>query len=284
MKKIPVVIVHENYEKYLKTNLDITGKNNHIYLIGNKELADLESNNLTFVDITKYKNLPSINKMKENFVNYGAKDDRTELFWYSRVIMINEFMKDYKLEKVFNIDSDNILLNDVNNYPYSYDNALCISKNWHENYLTASIHCGLISQNFCEEYERLYFDIFINKSKMSLIENKIKFHDNNPGGIADMTIYYLLHSEKIIEVQNLLEPVLIDGKKNVYMNNISNSEGYEYQDQYKMNRKYLDIRKKDGKNLLYDRKHKEYLNVLNIHFQGKAKKKMNKLLKYKLAF
>ena len=58
-----------------------------------------------------------------------------------------------------------------------------------------------------------------------------------------MTIYYLLHSEKIIEVQNLLEPVLIDGKKNVYMNNISNSEGYEYQDQYKMNRKYLDIRK-----------------------------------------
>ena len=33
-------------------------------------------------------------------------------------------MKDYKLEKVFNIDSDNILLNDVNNYPYSYDNAL----------------------------------------------------------------------------------------------------------------------------------------------------------------
>ena len=68
------------------------------------------------------------------------------------------------------------------------------------------------------------------------------------------------------------------------MNNISNSEGYEYQDQYKMNRKYLDIRKKEGKNLLYDIKHNEYLNVLNIHFQGKAKKKMNKLLKYKLAF
>ena len=38
------------------------------------------------------------NKMKENFVNYGAKDDRTELFWYSRVIMINKFMKDYQLE------------------------------------------------------------------------------------------------------------------------------------------------------------------------------------------
>ena len=43
MKKIPVVIVHENYEKYLKINLDITTKNNHVYLIGNKELANLES-------------------------------------------------------------------------------------------------------------------------------------------------------------------------------------------------------------------------------------------------
>ena len=66
MKKTSVVIVHENYEKYLKTNLDITGKNNHIYLIGNKELANLESDNVTFVDIAKYKNLPSLNKMKDN--------------------------------------------------------------------------------------------------------------------------------------------------------------------------------------------------------------------------
>ena len=284
MKKTPVVIVHEKYEKYLKINLEITGKNNHIYLIGNKELADFDSKNITFVDIAKYKNLKQLNIMKEKFVNYGAKDDRTELFWYSRVIMISEFMKEYNFEKIFNIDSDNILLNDVNKYPYSYENALCVSKNWHENYLTASIHCGLINENFCEEYEKLYFDIFINKSKLSLIEKKINFHKNNPGGIADMTLYYLLHSENIIDVHNLLEPVLIDGVKSVFMNNVSNSEGYENQDQYSMNRKYIDIVKKDNKNLLYDKKNEEYLNILNIHFQGKAKKKMNNLLKYKLAF
>ena len=88
MKKIPVVIVHENYEKYLEINLDITTKNNHVYLIGNKEIANLESENVTFVDISKYKNLSQINIMKENFRNYGAKDDRTELFWFSRALRI----------------------------------------------------------------------------------------------------------------------------------------------------------------------------------------------------
>lgn len=283
MKKIPVVIVHENYEKYLKINLDITTKNNHVYLIGNKEIANLESENVTFVDISKYKNLSQINIMKENFRNYGAKDDRTELFWFSRVIMISEFMKEYEVEKIFNIDSDNILLDDVNKYPYSHENALCISKNWHENYLTASIHCGLINENFCKEYEKLYFDIFINKSKFKLIENKVSFHKNRPGGIADMTLYYLLYSENIINIHNLLEPVLVDGVKSVFMNNVSNSEGYEYQDQYSIKNKYIKITKKKDKNFLYDKYNKEYLNILNIHFQGKAKKKMNKLLKYKLA-
>ena len=284
IKNIPTVIVHENYDNYLKTNLDITGKNNQIYLIGNKELANLENDNVTYVDISKYKKLSKLNTMREKFINYGAKDDKTELFWYSRVIMIGEFMKEYKLEKIFNIDSDNILLDDINKYPYSYENALCISKNWHENYLTASIHSGLINQNFCEQYEKLYFDIFINKSKFNLIENKINYHKNSSGGIADMTLYYLLFSEDIIHIDNLLKPIFIDGVKSVFINNISNGEGYQYKNQYNIQKKYLKITKKDEKNFIYDVKNNEYLNILNIHFQGKAKKKMNKLLKYKLAY
>ena len=98
-----------------------------------------------------------------------------------------------------------------------------------------------------------------------------------------MTLYYLLYSENIINIHNLLEPVLVDGVKSVFMNNVSNSEGYEYQDQYSIENKYIKITKKKDKNFLYDKYNKEDLNILNIHFQGKAKKKMNKLLKNKLA-
>ena len=284
MKNLSSVIVHENFDKYLKINLDITSKNNHVYLIGNQELNSLESEKITFVDINKYRNLDSVNKVKDNFINYGAKDNKTEIFWYSRILMINEFMKEYNLNSVFNIDSDNILLGDINKYPFKEDNALCISKNWHEHYLTASIHSGLITQQFCEEYEKLYFDLFINKSKYNLIEGKVEFHKSNPGGIADMTVYYLLYSQKIIKIQNLLEPVDFEGSKSVFINNISSEEGFDFQDQYLKNKKYLKIVKKDGGNFVYDIKNDEYLNLLNIHFQGKAKKKMNNLLKFKLSY
>lgn len=284
MKNYSTVIVHEKYSNYLETSLEITSKNNHIYLIGNEELSYFENENITFVDIKKYINIEPLKILRENFVNYGAKDDLTEIFWFSRVFIINEFLNEYNLKGVFNIDSDNILLQDINKYPFSKNNALCISKNWHPNYLTASIHAGLVSKEFCEEYVRLYFDIFINKSKFNLVENKINYHKTNNGGIADMTIYYLLYSENIIEIQNLLEPVVFNNNKNVFINNFSNSEGYAHQDQYIKSGKYLKIKSNSNGNFIFDNISGESLNLMNIHFQGKAKKKLGKFLKYKLNF
>ena len=49
-------------------------------------------------------------------------------------------------------------------------------------------------------------------------------------------------------------------------------EGYEYQDQYELNKGYLKIYKKNKTNYIFDKKNKEYLKLLNIHYQGKAKK------------
>ena len=60
----------------------------------------MENDNVTYVDISKYKKLSKLNTMREKFINYGAKDDKTELFCGIRVIMIGEFMKEYKLEKI----------------------------------------------------------------------------------------------------------------------------------------------------------------------------------------
>ena len=63
MKKYSTVVVHEKYSNYLKYSLEITSKNNHIYLIGNKELSSLENENITFVDIQKYLNIESLKKI-----------------------------------------------------------------------------------------------------------------------------------------------------------------------------------------------------------------------------
>jgi hypothetical protein len=270
------------YHKYMKTSLSITSRYNHVYLLGTSQFKSLENKNITFVNIENYNNLEFTKKIKDNFVNYGAKDDKSEIFWLSRVPKLKQFMSDFNLESIFMIDSDNILLFDLNEYPFTEKNSLCISKNWSPHHHAASIHSALLNQEFCDEYEKLYLDIFINKSKFYLIEEKIEYHKNNPGGIADMTLYYHLFNEKIISFDNLYEPKIINGEKSVFINNFSTSEGYEFQDQYELNKKYLKIYNKNKTNYIYDEKNREYLKLLNIHYQGKAKKNLNFLLKYKL--
>ena len=54
---IPSVIIHDEYQEYLETNIQITGKNNEIFLIGNSSVKVLEKYpNITYVDISKYIN------------------------------------------------------------------------------------------------------------------------------------------------------------------------------------------------------------------------------------
>ena len=57
--------------------------------------------------------------------------------------------------------------------------------------MSGSIHSGLLNKEFFNKFEDLYSDIFINKSKYHLIENKVKFHQNfGNGGISDGTLFY----------------------------------------------------------------------------------------------
>ncbi len=65
----------------------------------------------------------------------------------------------------------------------------------------------------------LYEDIFINKSKFNLIKDKINHHKSNPGGVCDMTLYHYIVKFGLVDMQNLMDPVEIDGKKFVFINN-----------------------------------------------------------------
>lgn len=282
MNRISCVLMVDYYQKYIKTNLEITSLFNHIYLIGTPEMSFLESENITFVDINKYRENIFLKNIKKYFINYGAKDDKSELFWLSRVPKLKSFLEEYNLENIFVIDSDNILLCDVNLYPFTQKNAICISPNFNKYHQTASIHSGLIDISFCEAYEKLYYDIFENKSKFYLIEDKINFHKSNPGGIADMTLYYHLYNEGLVEFDNLLNPVDFQNEKSVFINNYLTSEGFESEDQFKLKRNKLKIYKRNGSNFIYDKKNNEYLKLLNIHFQGIGKKYLNNRLKYKI--
>ena len=283
---IPVLIIHEGYKEYLKINLEITGKNNKIYLIGDKSLEHLGNiKNVTFVNIDKYNNNLQIIQYANNFMNYSSNPKLFEFLCFKRIFILKLFMNEYNFDKVFHIDSDNILLKNINDYVFSKDIAYACNKNWHKNRMSNSIHIGLLDKKFVLEFEKLYEDIYINKNKLHLIKEKINYHTKNNnfvnGGICDMTLYYLLNQEKIIDVENLLENKVINNKKIVFMNNINNGEGPDSKEQYELINNIIKIQKSSNgeDNYLYDKINKQFLVLMNIHFQGGAKSLMNENLK-----
>lgn len=286
--ELAVIIVHVGYKDYLRCNLEITGKNNKIYLIGDNSVKHLgHLPNVTFINIDKYKNNKKIIEYKKYYTNYSSY--QFEWIWHAgplRIFIIHEFLKEYNLKNIFNIDSDNILLKNINDYFFSKEVAYCITKNYHEERMGNSIHNGLLTINFCNKFEELYNDIYINKSKLHLIEKKIEYHkDMNGnyinGGICEMTFCYLLQNLKIVDVENVLEHKKINNTDCVFMNNINNGEGPDSKEQYIMKNGIINfVKDKNGiNNFIYDKINKKLLDIFNIHFQGTAKKFLNDNLK-----
>ena len=282
--EIPVVIIHIGNKEYVKVNLEITGKTNKIYLIGDNSMKHLGSlPNVSFVQINPYRNHPSIVELKNTFMNYSSNSKNLECFCFERVFILKQFMEELKLSRVFHIDSDNILFSSINKYPFQKEVAYCLNANFHTYRMSNSIHCGLLNIDFCNKFINLYNDIYVSKKKFHLIKDKVDFHTNPStgkfmnGGICDMTLYYILANEKIVDVQNLLQPI----NESVFINNINTAEGFESKQQYRLKNNMIDYFKSNGVYKLHDEINKKDYTLMNLHFQGGAKRFMtNELVQF----
>jgi len=285
-KEIDCVVIHKGYQPYLKYNLEITSKNNNVYLIGDKSLKFLEKirKNITFIDIKKYEEDAKLNFYKNNFINYSTNSFDFEWFCFARVFIINNFLNEFNLNQIFHIDSDNILLTNINNLHFTNENAFMIPYNQESQRMSASIHSGLISQSFCDEFSVLFEDLYINKKKFDLIEEKIAHHKkyNLPGGICDMTLYYILHKENLLSPQNLFEPLsTLNNEEMLFINHLKSAEGPYGKENFEL---------KDGKLKIYkgnsvaDIIKNKKIKICNIHYQGGSKQFVNRFTKYKLSY
>ena len=283
---INCVLVHKGYKPYLKYNLEITSKNNKIYLIGDKSLEKLQniSKNITYVDISKYENSEKIVEYKNLFTNYSTNSFNFEWFCFARVFIIQSFMKEYNLENIFYIDSDNVLLENINNLSFTSANAFMIPYHQDSFRMSASIHSSLLSGEFCDQFEKLYNDLYVSKVKFNLIEEKIDYHQKNNivGGICDMTLYYLLYKNNFLSIQNLFDKFQNKfGENVVFMNHINTGEGPYSKQNYKLKNGKLKI---FNGNKIYDLENNEKIKVCNIHYQGSAKKFLNRFTKFKVKY
>lgn len=283
---IPCIIVHRGYKPYLKFNLEITSKNNKIFLIGDSSVSNLASINcnIEFINIQDFERREKILELRKYFVNYNTQSDDIEWMNFERVFIIQDFMFERGYSKIFHLDSDNILLKNINDFKFKNSIAYCIPSFQNNYRMDSSIHCGLLDNNFFNEFEKLYIDLYINKNKFHLIEKKINYHkvNNVRGGITDMTLYYLLNNLKIINPQNLMQPFKDKNDDEfIFINNLNLAEGFYDLNNFEMKRKKIKI---FNGNSVYDLSNSKKIKIANIHFQGSSKKHLNRFTKYKLKY
>ncbi len=283
---IPCVIVHRGFKPYLKYNLEITSKNNKVFLIGDESVSNLASisDNIEFVNIEEYETRKKIIDLKNNFVNYNTQPQDIEWMNYERVFIIHDFILERNYKQIFHLDSDNVLLKNINDFKFDNTNAYCIPS-FQDNYrMDSSIHCGLLDREFFFEFEKLYSDLYITKNKFYLIEKKIGYHKKNNirGGITDMTLYYLIQKLEKIKTQNLMQPFKSkDDEEFVFINNFNLAEGFYDFNNFEMRRKKIKLY--DG-NSVNDLINLKIIKIANIHFQGTSKKYLNRFSKYRLKY
>jgi hypothetical protein len=277
--KIPIVIHHNGNQKYFQNCVEINAKYNDVIILGDHANAD-------FTMIKNVYHVPNISlitpeydKFANYFVNYSTNNAVYELTCFQRIFILREFMIRYKYKKVFFTDSDCILLVPLHHFLEQMPEiscALSIIKSDIKYDQAACVHNSILSVEFCNEFVKLCYDVYVNKSKFYLIKPKIDWHISQKlnGGVCDMTFYFMIYYygyvKNIVDTNSLF---LYDGEKCTFDHNINSKYGFEGEDTYEMLPNGIKvIIEKYGEYKYYALTHSgEKIRLLSIHYQGCAK-------------
>lgn len=275
---IPIVIFHIGSQEYFKRCVKLNSERNYVYVIGDQSNKDLFTNNPRVSHIDKSTlNEDEVKRMEGCFVNYSTNDRQHELNCFLRIFYLKQLMLLLKIDRIFHADSDCIVLDSVTHIfeqlPYAkvaYSvQKFCQEGNPH--HMVGSVHSSLLSLDFCDAFIRLCFDVYDNKTKYHLIEPKVNWHrDNNrPGGICDMTLYYLVYSTGLVDVTDLNDLHKVDDIHSVFDHAVYNSYGHlgpcTYSSSDEHGKKKL---VKRDQFYYFETVDGEYIRALSIHFQG----------------
>jgi hypothetical protein len=264
MIPIPVIIFHVGNQDYFKKCVELNRQHNDVIIIGDDSNSSMLNHiNMNTLDDT------NIKRFRKCFINYSTNGHDYELFCFLRVFYIREYLLKHNINKIFHLDSDCVLFDNISEMFKDESVVYSIQNVENPYHMVGSIHNALIDLNFCDTFIQLCFDIYENKSKFHLIDEKMKWHKKNnvPGGICDMTIYYLMTKLLTVKDINLFSNKVFD-------HNISSPYGYLGENTFKMNNGIKVILKKDKyyfqTNTKNVKKSKD-LEVMSMHFQGNKK-------------
>jgi 3,5-epimerase/4-reductase len=294
MEEIPIIIHHTggNHD-YLQSCVKKNSEKNKVYLIGDDttKTAYTENKNVEHVHINDLES-DEIADFKKHFVNYSSNTQSFEMNGIIRVFYIKQLIMKKRLNRVFLVDSDCIVLDNVSEIMrkcpsikigYSIQTFNQETNPFH---MTGCIHNTIMNLDFCNKYIELCFDIYKTRTKFHLIEGKVNHHKIHAGGICDMTIGYLCYATNIFNepLSNLNDIFIIDGEECTFDHNINDTYGYlgvkTYQTEWNVDiNRWCEVKKIQIDNNKYYALTKtgKRIRLLTLHYQGGAKEGLARL-------
>jgi hypothetical protein len=297
--KIPVVIHHEGgCQDYFVNCVKANAKYNNIILIGDSVNEKLFCNvpNVEHVHASSLVSQDMI-EFEKYFKNYSFMPEDFEKKCFLRAFYVRELLRKKSLERVFYVDSDCVVLTDVDKLfkklshvveGYSVQKYMQKENPHHK---VGCIHNALLTQTICDEYIRLCMNIYKSGDKFHLIKEKWELHqETKVGGICDMTLWFLLLQQRHVDstpITDFNDLVMIDGEDCVFDHNIGDSYGYAGVNTYKMGDNpdvspwgvTKMITKRQGKYYVMTQDGRE-IRLLSIHYQGGSKAGLGKNLHF----
>jgi hypothetical protein len=140
--------------------------------------------------------------------------------------------------------------------------------------MTACIHNSLLTTTFCDVFIQLCKDIYQNKSKFILIHDKALWHQNTgtPGGICDMTLYYLMVQYNLVKhVADLNDTRIYKNELCVFDHNSAVEYGFLGENTFQIQNDFKKIMRQ-GKHYYALLHNNQPIRLLSIHFQGNNKR------------
>lgn len=228
---------------------------------------------------------------QQHFLNFSPNSAEFEYKCFERFYLLRGFMKQYNYDRIFYVDSDCIMLQNVDTLVSEHPELNCgmaieefnayktqEEKMAHNN---GCIHNSLLTLEYVETFIQLCVDIYINQSKFGMLAPKIRwFQANHVPGVSDMTLCYLIYLFKLYDKPffNTEHLFYFQSEMCSFDHHIRTSFGHLGDNTYLINpadgTKYLE---KNGDNMYATTVNGNKVRLLTLHFQGVSKQKLEML-------
>jgi hypothetical protein len=268
-----VVFVHKGYSWYLPFILNqarSVDPDSNIILLGDCTTSDRIGTKF----VEELRDSQYISRFVDNYIHMSTNSLEFELFCWLRWFYLLDYMHRNSIKSVVHLDSDVLLFSSlgeiksyyadvVTNCGYAIPAQSFDSLEW-----SASAHISYWTVAALEEFCEFAIASFSERRYLRLYEEKWCWHQQHhlPGGICDMTTFYLFWLEQGSAIFNLGR----QHDRHIFDNNMNSANNY-LPNEFETDREIKKIEFIDGKPMLTATKDSQLVRVHGCHFQGAAK-------------